>query len=253
MIVAALAFAAAVASARYESVFTKEEVPVFEAGAAKYEFYAETDLDKTRKVVVFGFTPLRRGTEADVPHQVFVTIIQWKGNVFDIVAPRRDVTDALLTIGERGRFSEIRARVNAFTLRLGHYVDVNLWSSITGGASQASDALFRISSDGVLINAGHLDETEALSRKDGREISQTSSKLAVGDGALVWTKKERLASRDDRKKPYRVHCRTTRTTYRPLGLLLVESEKPAKGKLKPLDRVPVREIVPCCDGCRINP
>ncbi len=253
MILAALAIAAAAASARYESVLAKAEVPVFASGAGKYEFYAETDLDKTRKAVVYGFVPVRRGSEADIPHEVFVTIIQWKGNVFEIVSPRRDVTEALLNIGERGRFSEIRARVNSFRLRAGHYVDVNLWSSITGGTSQASDLVYRISSDGVLVTAARLDEAEALSRRDGREISQTSSKLAVGDGALVWTRKERLASRDDAKKPYRVHCRTTRTTYRPLGFGIAPSQNAGKGKMKPLDRVPVKEIVPCCDGCSFRP
>lgn len=249
MMLAALAFAATVAAQQYEAVLAKTDVPVFEAGEGKYEYYAENELPDGRRVVVYGFTPARKGSAADVSHEVFVTMIARAGDHYEIVSPRRILTDSMFNIGERGRFEKIRASVNVFDLRSGHYVDVTLWSSISSGESAANDVVFRITNDGVLVVAAKLDETEAFRRKDGREISETSSELAIGDGALVWTKKERLASRAKTSAPYRVNCQTTRTIYRPLGRALSTSSQKPKGKLKPLIRVPLQQVVPCCSGC----
>jgi hypothetical protein len=251
MILAALAFAATVVTQQYESVLAKTEVPVFEAGEGRYEYYAENELADGRRVVVYGFTPARKGSAADVSHEVFVTMIARTGDHYEIVSPRRILTDFLFNIGERGRFAKMRASVNPFDLKSGHYVDVTLWSSISTGESAASDVIFRITNDGVLVVAAKLDETEAFRRKDGREISETSSELAVGDGALVWTKKERLASRKKSDSPYHVNCQTTRSIYRPLGRALSTSAQKPKGKLKPLVRVPLHEVVPCCSGCEL--
>ncbi len=156
MMLAAFIFAATL---RYESILTKYDGPVFEAGDAKYEFYAE------------------------------------------------------------------------------------------GGISSANDLIYRIAKDEALVIAAKLDETEAFSRNGWREIRQTSSELSVGEGALVWTKKERLASREKTETPFRVNCQTTRTTYRPLGRSIVPSAAATKGNLQPLTRVPLKEIVPCCSGC----
>ena len=251
MILAAFIFAATL---RYESSLTKYDKPVFEAGVSKYEFYAEADAGGGRKVVVYGFTPVRRGPSPEVDHQIYVAMIAPKGKGYELVSARREVTESVFNVGERGRFTDFRARVNVFTLRSGHYVDVTLWSSIsgTGGISAANDVIYRIAKDDVLVFAAKLDETEEFSRNGWREIRQTSSELSVGDGALVWTKKERLASRDKAETPFRVNCQTTRTTYRPLGRSIVPSAAAAKGKLTPLTRVPLKEIVPCCSGCELR-
>jgi hypothetical protein len=251
MIFAAFIFAATL---RYESILTRYDKPVFESGASKYALYAEGDVGGGKKIVVYGFTPVRRGSSPDVNHQIFVTMIARKGDAYEIVSARRDVTDSVFNIGERGRFSDLRAQVNVFTLRKGYYVDVQLWSSIsgTGGISSANDVIFRIARDGTLVIAAKLDVTEEFSGNGWREIRQTSSELAVGENSLVLTKKERLASRDKAEAPFRVNCQTTRTTYRPQGRSLVPDNVVAKGKLTPLERVPLKEIVPCCSGCELK-
>jgi hypothetical protein len=74
----------------------------------------------------------------------------------------------------------------------------------------------------------------------------------VRGGDLVWTKKERLASRKKTGQPFRVNCQTTRTIYRRQGHKLVVVTTPPKGKLKPLPRIPMKEIVPCCSGCELK-
>lgn len=251
MIFAAFIFAATL---RYESILTKYDKPVFESGASKYELYAEGDAGGGRKIVVYGFTPVRRGSSPDVDHQIFVTMIARKGDGYGIVSARRDLTDSVFNIGERGRFSDFRARVNVFTLRKGYYVDVELWSSIsgTGGISSANDVIFRIASDGTLVIAAKLDVSEEFSRNGWREIRQTSSELAAGENSLVLTKRERLAWRDKAEAPFHVNCQTTRTTYRPQGRSLVPDGAAAKEKLAPLERVPLKEIVPCCSGCELK-
>ena len=251
MIFATFIFAATL---RYESILTKYDKPVFEAGASRYELYAEGDAGGGRKVVVYGFTPVRRGSSPDINHQIFVTMIARKGDAYELVSARRDVTDSVFNIGERGRFTDLRARVNVFTLRKGYYVDVQLWSSIggTGGISSANDVIFRIASDGALVSAAKLDVTEEFSRNGWRDIRQSSSELAVGENSLTWTKKERLASRDKAETPFKVNCQTTRTTYHPQGRSLVPDTVAAKGKLTPLRRVPLEEIVPCCSGCELK-
>ncbi|HEX7421297.1 MAG TPA: hypothetical protein VF505_15515 [Thermoanaerobaculia bacterium] len=253
MIFATFIFAAML---RYESILTKYDKPVFQSGASRYELYAEGDVGGGRKVVVYGFTPVRRGSSPDIDHQIFVTMIGRKGDAYELVSGRRDVTDSVFNIGERGRFTDFRARVNVFTLRKGYYVDVQLWSSIggTGGISSANDVIYRIARDGALVIAAKLDVTEEFSRNGWREIRETSSNLAVGENSLVWTKKERLGSRDKAETPFHVNCQTTRTTYRPHGRSLV-AEPPAaatKDKLTPLGRVPLKEIVPCCSGCELK-
>ena len=245
MIFAALVFAATT----YQSMLTKYDVPIFESGKAKYEFYAEGDVGDGRKVVVYGFTPVRRGDSRDIDHYIFVTMI--KGN--EILSARRDLTETVFNTGERGRFADFRATVKKFTLKRGEYVDITLWSSISGGVSAASDVILRIARDNTLVIASRLENTEELSRNGSKEIRQTSSQLSVSeDGALQWTKKERLAFRDKSDKPYRVNCQTTRTTYRPLAQGIAPSDTAPKGKLKPLARLDLKEIVPCCSSCELK-
>jgi len=77
MMLAAFIFAATL---RYESILTKYDGPVFEAGAAKYEFYAEGEAGGGRKVVVHGFTPVRRGPTPEVDLQIYVAMIARKGD-----------------------------------------------------------------------------------------------------------------------------------------------------------------------------
>lgn len=242
------------AATTYQSILGRMDEPLFESGASKYEFYADGDAGEGRRVVVYGFVPVRRGSSPDFDHRVFVTLVRRKGDGYEAISSRRDLTDSVFNIGERGRFMEIRAKVNAFTLVRGKYVDVTLWSSISGsgGISAASDVILRIARDNELIIAAKLDETEAHSRSGWRETHQISSELAVGDGALQWTKKERLAFRDNAGKPYKVNCQTTRTTYRPLRQGISPSEKPPKGKLTPLERLPLASVVPCCSGCELK-
>jgi hypothetical protein len=253
MIFATFIFAAVL---RYESILTKYDKPVFQAGQSRYELFAEGDAGGGRKVVVYGFTPVRHGSSPDIDHQIFVAIIARKGDAYELLSARRDVTDSVLNIGDRGRFSDFRARVNVFTLRKGHYVDLQLWSSIggTGGTSSSNDVIYRIAKDGALVIAAKLDVTAEFSRSGWREIRETTSSLALGENSLVWTKKERLASRDKAATPFRVNCQTTRTTYKPQGRSLV-AEPPApatKDRLTPLDRLPLKELVPCCSGCELK-
>lgn len=251
MILAALVLAA---TFPYQSLLSQYDKPVFQAGESRYEFYTDADLGDGRKVVVYGFTPVRRGSDSDIEHQVFVTIVAHKGNGYEIASARRDVTDKVFNMGERGRFVELRARVNLFQLRGGQFVDVSLWSTIsgTGAISSANDVIFRISTDGQLINAATLEVTQEFSRNGWREVRETSSELAVAEDGLVWTRKERLASRNKAEEPFRVNCQTTQTTYRRQGHNLVASPTAPKGKARPLGRVPMKEIVPCCSGCELK-
>ena len=251
MILAALVFAA---TFPYQSLLSQYDKPVFEAGESRYEFYTDSDLGDGRRVVVYGFTPVRRGSDSDIEHQVFVAIVARKGKDYKLVSARRDVTDKVFSMGERGRFVELRARVNLFKLRGGHFVDVSLWSVISGSGaiSSANDVIFRIAGDGQLINAATLEVTQEFSRNGWREVRETSSELAVAEDGLVWTKKERLASRNKADDPFRVNCQTTHTIYRRQGHNLVASPTAPKGKSTPLGRVPMKEIVPCCSGCVLN-
>ena len=251
MILAAVVFAA---TFPYQSLLSKYDKPLFQAGESRYEFYTDADLGDGRKVVVYGFTPVRRGTDSDIEHRVFVTIVARKGDTYELLSARRDVTDKVFDIGEHGRFVEVRACVNPFTLLGGHYVDVSLWSSISGSGaiSSANDVIFRISADGQLIHAATLEVTQEFSRNGWREIRQTSSELAAGKDGLIWTRKERLASRRKADAPFRVNCQTTRTIYRRQGHNLVAGTSPPKGKLRPLQRIAMKEIVPCCSGCVLN-
>ena len=251
MILAALVFAA---TFPYQAILSKYDKPVFQAGESRYEFYSDADLGDGRKVVVYGFTPVRRGTDRDVEHKVFVTIVARKGDDYELLSARRDVTDKVFNMGEHGRFVDVRARVNPFTLRGGHYVDITLWSTIsgTGAVSSANDVIYAIAADGQLIGMATLEVTQEFSRNGWREIRETTSELAAGNDGLVWTKKERLASRRRAEDPFRVNCQTTRMTYRRQGHMLVPVTTTLKGKLKPLPRVPMKEIVPCCSGCELK-
>ena len=251
MILAALVFAATLP---FQSILSKYDKPVFQAGESQYEFYSDSDLGDGRRVVVYGFTPVRRGSDPDIDHQVFVAIVARKGDDYELVCARRDVTDKVFNMGERGRFVDVRARANPFTLNGADYVDISLWSTIsgTGAVSATNDVIYAIASDGQLVSQATLEVTQEFSRNGWREIRQSSSEVGVSGGQLVWTKKERLASRKKAEQPFHVNCQTTRTIYRRHGHTLVSSNTLSKGKLKSLPRIPMKEIVPCCSGCELK-
>lgn len=248
MIGAALLFAAVM----YKDVLNFDPPP-FQAGAAKYEFYAQGDLQDGRRVVVYGFTPVRRGTAADYEHEIFVAMITRRGPKYEIVSSRRLMTDAVFNTGERGHFRDFQAVVNAFSIGDRQYVDVSFWSSITGGSSQANDVIYRVANDGTLVIAARVDETQARSRIGTREIREITSDIGVTAGMLVVEKHERLASRATAAQPYRVNCQTTRIAYRPRGHAMEQAPSAPKGKITLFERVPVKAILPCCNGCEWSP
>lgn len=245
MIYAALVFAATT----YQSLLGFDP-PVFQAGKSQYEFYAQGDLEDGRRVVVYGFTPVHRGAQADVEHEIYVALLTRRGARYELASARRLMTDAVFNMGELGRFETFRAVVNGFTIGKRQYVDVTFWSSISGDTSQGNDVVFRIAEDGTLVIVAKVEGTEALERS-AKQIRQTTSDVGVARGALVVTKHDRLASRDDVKKPFVVHCQTSKIAYIPYGHRMEESANIPKGKVVPLGRVRVKAVVPCCDGCQL--
>ena len=228
----------------YQELLGLAEVPHFEGGA-RYEYYAHETVDASRVVVVYGFVPEKQGSARDVDHRVFVALI-----TNGAVASRRDVTASVFNIGVLGRFAEFRARVTSFRLRGFPFVDVELWSRITGDVSASSDVIFRITPDDALVLATKLEDTAEFSRKGNREIHETTSEVAVAGDALVWTRRERLAARSDEKKAFRVNCQTTKKTYRPRLHGLAVSTRAAKGKPQALRRINTTSVLPCCSGCQ---
>lgn len=245
MIFAALVFAATT----YQPILGFDP-PVFQAGTAQYEFYAQGDLPDGRRAVAFGFTPARRGSVADVEHEVFVALLSRRGTKYELASARRIVTNAVFNMGERGRFETIRAVVNPFRIGKIEYVDVSFLSSISGGIYAANDVIFRVANDGTLVIVAQIDNTQEFS-ESAKQIRQTTSELGIANGALVIVKHERLASRNDVKQPFRVNCQTTSKAYRPAGHRLDEAVSVPKGKLKQLDRVMMKSVVPCCSGCEL--
>jgi hypothetical protein len=211
-------------------------------------------------VVVYAIEAVDHPKSSDFPHQVFVAFGKRRADNVWKLSDQHEVTATLLSLSrdDIGYFILTDARVNRFTLEGARFVDVGVWTTISGsgGISATKDLMFRI--EGGTLRLAATLETEGYARGGVTFLHQITSELLVGKDELVQVKRDRLARGRNPEKPLTVHCKVSRTVYKLIdGRLERSNEIDAseferlRPRLRPVPRFDTREIVPCCAGCSI--
>jgi hypothetical protein len=209
-------------------------------------------------LIVYAIEAVEHVKSRDFPHRVFVAFGKRADNAWK-VSDRHDVTASLLSSEDIGNFILMDARVDRYTLAGAKFLDVGVWTTIsgTGGISETKDLMFRI--EGGMLHPAFTLETEGYARGGVTFLHQVTSELLVGKDELVQVKRDRLArGRNPNNKALTVHCKVSRTVFKVIdGRLQRSGEIDAselerlRPGLRPLPRFDTREIVPCCAGCSI--
>jgi hypothetical protein len=209
-------------------------------------------------VVVYAIEAVDHPRSGDFPHQVFVAFGKRRANNARKISDRHDVTASLLSSEDIGNFILMDARVDRFTLAGAKFLDVSVWTTIsgTGGISATKDLMFRIEG-GKLRPAATLD-TDGYARSGWSFVHEISSELLVGKDELVQVKRDRIARGKNPEKPLTVHCKVSRTVYKLVGERLERSSEidanefeKRRPNLRLLPRFDREDVVPCCAGCSI--
>jgi hypothetical protein len=251
MIAAVLILAAQAMTAPYDGILKTPGTEKIEGKPTTYHVYAEEDAGAGRRVVVYGFEA--DDHTLDFPHRVFIALLTGRGKSLR-VTDRIDVTGYVRSTGEEGRFAVFNCRINPFMVGREQFADILLGSTLsgTGAITSVNDVFVRFGSDNKIAVAGGLEQSQAFGRSGWNFVRQTTSEIGILGDAIVWMKSVRVANGTNSRLPLQVRCGTSRIVYRLKDGRWQVSPAPLKtGKPRPLPRLDLKEIVPCCNRCTI--